>query len=147
MSLDDGCIGFRVRIPLVNQPQGDLDTPPADPPRGARLAQHAVVVVGVAHLPDAREAVALHLADLVGRELEDDVPAVLRLQLRECARRADELPSSATDELDVVYSRAVRNACKGESVPWSHAGLFPRLHHVADLQPLRGEDVRQRLVR
>eukprot|EP00966_Prymnesium_polylepis_P162067 3745370-Prymnesium_polylepis.2 len=28
MSLDDGCIGLRVRIPLVYHPHGERDTPP-----------------------------------------------------------------------------------------------------------------------
>src|SRR5262249_61933511 len=92
-------------------------------------------------LADGGEAVGVALAVLAGGTLDLGVLAFLGHELGRRARAANHLPTLALPEFDVVDHRARGDRLQGEAVAGEDVGALAREDGLADLHPLRPEDV------
>ena len=113
----------------------------SEPAAAACLTDGDVLMLEVADLADRRTAVDVHAADLTGRHAQKGVVAFLRHELRRRARTADELCTLSDLELDGMDDRTERNILQRKRVARLDVSLGTRLHHVADLEAVRREDV------
>ena len=114
---------------------------PALPARPAGLAVVDVLVVRVRHGADRRHALGADPADLARAQADLAPVAVAADQLREGAGRARHLAAGAGLQLDIVDDRADRDALQRRRIAGLHVDPLAGDHLVADLQPLRGQDV------
>src|SRR6185503_13068007 len=115
--------------------------PAAQPARFARLADHDVLVVFVADLPDRAPALRRDLAHLAGREPQDRIVAFLRHDLAEGAGAAGDLPALPRRHLDVVDERSERDRANLHRVPGLDLRVRTGDHRIAHLELLRRDDV------
>src|SRR6476646_8801787 len=107
----------------------------------ARLAPRLQLVLRIAHLADHGQAAVVHQPHLGARHAKGDVVALLRHHLRRHPRRAADLRALPDLELDAVHRRAERDLAQRQRVAEPHVGARAAGDHVADLEPLRVDDV------
>jgi len=110
-------------------------------PRTAGLAEALVLVIDVAHLADGGHAAHVHATDLPGGQPDECLRAFLGHELRGGAGRADDLPATAGDELDVVELRAQRDVAEWQGVAHPCLGALAGDDRVPHLQAVGHEDV------
>ena len=113
----------------------------SEPAAAACLSDGDVLMLEVADLTDRRTAVDVHAANLTGRHAQECVVAFLRHELCRRARTADELCAFADLQLNGMNDRTERDVLQWECVARLDVRLGTRLHHIADLQAVRREDV------
>src|SRR3954454_2121432 len=111
------------------------------PAHAARLAPVDVGLLGVADLADGGAAAHVDVADLPGRHAQLRVRPVLGHQLHAGARRPRDLGAATGAELDRVDHGAGGDVAQRQVVADLDVGLRPRLHRVALLQAVGGDDV------
>src|SRR5690606_35271015 len=111
------------------------------PAVAAGLADLEQLVLGVADRTDRGAAVDRHAAHLGGGQAQRRVLALAGDELHAGAGRAGHLAARARLDLDVVHHRADGDVAQRQRVAGPDLRALARLHHVADLQVLGGEDV------
>src|SRR5919112_1232979 len=91
--------------------------PLPEPPALPGLAVREQLVLGVPHLADRRQAVAVHQAHLGGRHAQRHVLPLLRHHGHRGAGRAGHLPPLPHLQLHVVHRGAERHLAQRERVP------------------------------
>src|SRR5215468_3482548 len=128
---------------MVDRVLGDAagvraDTEPAAAPG---LADDDVLLIGIRHRADRREAVEMHLAHLTGAEADQRIVDVAADQLHERAGGARQLPALLRPQLHIVDDGADGNGLQRHGVAWLDVGALARHDLIADLQPLRRQDI------
>src|SRR5690606_11747411 len=113
----------------------------APPTLRAGLAELAQAVLVVADLADRRAAADVDLAHLAGARTQRRVRAFTGDNLHRRAGASRELRSLAGLELDAMHLRADRNALQRHRVARLDRCIAAGLDRIADLDPLRREDV------
>src|SRR5690606_40857689 len=94
----------------------------AHPELAAGLAEHDVLVLGVADRAERRVALAVHAAQLAGGHADGHVGAVAALDLQARAGRARELRALARHHLDGVHDAADGHLARSEERRVGHVG-------------------------
>ena len=115
--------------------------PDPPPTSGTGFAEHDVLVVEIAYLPDRCVAFLAHDPHLTRRKLQLDVIALLGHDLRIRASGSNNLPALTVDHLDIVNGRSQRNALQRQRVAGLDIRLRTGFQLIAHLQPMRRQDV------
>src|SRR5258705_6950389 len=107
----------------------------------ARLAPRLQLVFRVAALPKHGERALVPQPPFRARHAEGDVLALLRHPLRRHPGRPAYLRTLADLQLDAVHRGAERDLAERQRVAEPHVGARAGGDHVADLEPLRVNDV------
>src|SRR5262249_58788999 len=105
-----------------------------------------VLMLEVADLTHGRAAAEADAPQLRRRQLQQGVVTLLRHQLDGRARAPAELRAATRPQLDGVHHGPERDVGERQAAPGLDVGLRAGLHHIADTEAHRREDVAARPV-